>query len=94
MKSFKNGKITVNDRSVKINGLLGMSEVVQREDIETVHSMGNVFIAIINIIFIIGIFKGVKMLQGNKLVTIKKYNGKEVAFWMHSSEVEEFKSYL
>ena len=94
MQSFKNGKITVNDRSVKINGLLGTSEVVQREDIESVHSMGNLFIALINILFVIGIYKGIKMIKGNKLVTIKKYNGKEVAFWMHSSEVEEFKSYL
>jgi hypothetical protein len=94
MQSFNNGKITINDKSVKINGLLGMSEVIQREDIESVQAIGNMFFAIINIVLIVGIYKGYKMISGNKLVTIKKYNGKEVSFWMSSNEVDDFKANL
>lgn len=94
MKKFKNGKISINEKSVSINGLMGMSEVVQRDDIESVQAIGNLFFALINMLFIVGIYKGYKMITGNKLIIIKKYNGKEVSFWMPSNEVAEFKSSL
>lgn len=94
MKTFKNGKITVNDKSVQISYLLGNSTVIQRDDIESVNAMGNIFIAIINMIFIVGIYKGIRMLTGNKLVTIKRYDDKEIAFWMPSHEVAAFKAAL
>ena len=92
MQSFKNGNVTVSDTTVQVKGLLGASEVIQKHQIQGIQAVGNMFWGIINVVTVLGIYKGVKMLRGNKLVIIKKTYGEDCSFWMHRSEVKKFKS--
>lgn len=95
IKKFKNGKVIINDTSVIIQGLFWTSVVIPRHEIEKVNIVGNFVIAIINIALIITMYRGYKMLTGNKLVTIKRrWDDEDYSFWMPSNEVREFRSYL
>lgn len=87
-------KFVITDKNLVINGSLGSSKVIPRDEVKQIISGGNIFLGIINCLLIFNIVVGIKMLMGKKRVTIKRKYGSDHICWAEKEEVDELKKYI
>ncbi len=73
---FQNGKVSLDETTLSINRMIGTEKIQRKHIVRINYSTGvlRVIGGIINIVSVVGILRGIKMLSGNiAVMAIKKY---------------------
>lgn len=94
MEDFNNGKVILTSETLSIHRMIG-TEKIQRKHITSINYSTGVLRLIggvINIVTLVGIPRGIKMLNGQIAVTVNLQNGKHSRFFLSPSEYLAFKN--